>query len=43
MAYLRRIVEAGFSGVCVDKVDAYEYRPDSLGTVEAARRMSFLS
>ena len=42
LEYLRRIVEAGFSGVYVDKVDAYEYWADSLGTAEAARRMSSL-
>jgi len=40
MEYLRRIVDAGFSGIYVDKVDAYEYWADSLGTVEAALRMS---
>ncbi len=39
LAYLHRILQQGFDGVYLDRVDSYAFWADSLGTAEAAQRM----
>ena len=38
-AYLRKILDQGFDGAYLDRVDAFEFWSDSLGEEEAASRM----